>query len=190
MEKHKTYPASEGVCSRSEIELMISKLSPSSSTGLRNRAILTVLYRCGLRISECLSIRNSDLNFSNSHIKILHGKGDKSRIVAIDQMAKDAISTWLATNVRGETLFCNLNGKRMSSAYIRKIIKQLSEKAGIKHRVHAHGFRHTHAYELVSEGIPVHMIKDQLGHSNIATTDRYLNHLNPKERIDRIGARS
>ena len=72
----------------------------------------------------------------------------------------------------------------MTSAYVRTLLPRLARKAGIDKRVHAHGLRHTHAYELASEGTPIHVIQAQLGHASVATTDRYIKHLNPSAVVE------
>ena len=88
-----------------------------------------------------------------------------------------------------QALFCTLKGGRMDSAQIREKLPRLREKAGITKRVHAHGLRHTGASELVEEGASLLEIQEQLGHSNAATTDRYLKQINPRARLERMRSR-
>ena len=78
----------------------------------------------------------------------------------------------------------------MSNSYLRSVLPQYAERAGIAKRVHPHGFRHTHAYELAMEKVEMPIIQRQLGHSSLATTDRYLNHIAPRQVIDTIGKRN
>ncbi|MDQ6807205.1 MAG: site-specific integrase, partial [Actinomycetota bacterium] len=80
-------------------------------------------------------------------------------------------------------VFCTLTGQQLDSSYIRRLLPRLATRAGIDKRVHAHGLRHAHAAELVAEGIPVNVIQQQLGHGSLATTDRYLRHIAPRERV-------
>ena len=75
-------------------------------------------------------------------------------------------------------------GSRINDAYIRNLLPRLAKKAGIEKRVHAHGLRHSHAFELANEGVPIHIIQKQLGHSNLSVTNRYIDHLNPTEVAD------
>ena len=88
-----------------------------------------------------------------------------------------------------EPIFCTLRGNRMAVSYMRTVLPRLARKAGIYKRVHPHGFRHTHAYELMMEEVPIGIIQRQLGHASIATTAVYLDHVAPKQVIEAITAR-
>lgn len=167
-----------------EVRLLIGTCSKRAATGLRNRALLVALYRAGLRISEALSLYPKDLDAKAGTIRVLHGKGDKCRVVGLDAGAWAILQNWLdkraTLKMNGrQPVFCTLAGEQIESAYIRAMLPRLARKAGIEKRVHAHGLRHTHAYELASEGTPLHLIAAQLGHGSVATTDRYIRHLNP-----------
>lgn len=125
-----------------------------------------------------------DLDVEAGTIRVLHGKGDKSRLVGLDAGAWAILQLWLdrraAAGINSRApVFCTLQSKALKSAYVRKLLPRLARKAGIEKRVHAHGLRHTHAYELACEGTPIHVIQLQLGHSNTATTAKYISHLNP-----------
>ena len=87
------------------------------------------------------------------------------------------------------TLFCTLQGKPLKSSYVRTLLPRLAQKAGIEKRVHPHGLRHTHAYELMMEGVPVPIIQQQLGHTSLAATDRYVAHLAPVDVIEKMQSR-
>ena len=104
------------------------------------------------------------------------------------------VEQWLVERARrgfaaDQPLFCTGRGNRMPSSYVRSFIKRLGIQAGILKRVHAHGLRHTHAFELMMEGVPIPIIQRQLGHSSLATTDIYLSHIAPKQVIDTIANR-
>jgi site-specific recombinase XerD len=185
--KGKKYPALEGICTPKEVEALL-KARGRGATGLRNRALIALLYRSGLRCSEALNLAARDIDSKRGAITVRHGKGDKSRVVAVDQGTLVFIEQWVAVKPKG-LLFCTLHGTPLDTSYVRHMLKRIGKRAGIEHRVHAHGLRHSHAYELVNENVPLHMISQQLGHSNIATTNTYVNHLNPAERIERIGSR-
>jgi site-specific recombinase XerD len=86
-------------------------------------------------------------------------------------------------------LFCTLQGKALKSSYVRTLLPRLADKADIEKRVHPHGLRHTHAYELMTEGVPVPIIQQQLGHTSLATTDRYVSHLAPVDLISHMQQR-
>jgi len=115
-------------------------------------------------------------------------KGKRSRAVAIIERWLDARSH-LGLSGR-HPVFCTLKGHRMTDAYVRVMLKRLGARAGIDKRVHAHGLRHTHAAQLRAEGVDIGIISRQLGHSSIATTARYLDHLAPTAVIETMRSRS
>jgi len=191
--KGRTFPAEP--LTKSEVRQLIRACSIKASTGVRNRALITVLYRGGLRLNEALSLFPKDLDHTQSTIRVLHGKGNKSRLVGIDENSWPIIEQWIdkrnALGINGrQRLFCTLSGKKINSAYIRTLLPRLARKAGIEKRVHAHGLRHTHAFELANEGLPIHVIKSQLGHGSIAETNRYIDHLSPQITIRAMKSRS
>ena len=154
-----------------------------------------MLYRGGLRVSEALAVMPKDMNPTNGTIRVLHGKGDHDRVVGLDTGAWAILQLWLdrraAAGINGRApVFCTLKGRPMKSAYVRGLLPRLARKAGIDKRCHAHGLRHTHAYELATEGTPIHVIQAQLGHSSVATTDRYIKHLNPAAVVKAMQSRA
>ena len=162
--------------------------------GIRNRALITVLYRAGLRINEALSLRPKDLDPRSGAIRVLFAKGGRSRTVGMDGQAFDALGQWLeirtAHGINGlEPVFCMLDGQPLQDGYIRVLFPRLGRQAGIAKRVHAHGFRHTHAAELRAEGVDIGIISKQLGHRTIATTARYLDHIAPYAVIEALHSR-
>ena len=174
---------------RPEVEALLAACS-KGATGTRNRALVGLLWRSGLRVSEALALKPSDVQ--ERSVRVLHGKGDKSRTVGLDATAKALLDLWIAERkalgLKGP-LFCTLKGQPVKTAYVRALFKRLAADAGIEKRVHPHGLRHTHAFELINEGISLNVISAQLGHSTPLTTHRYVNHLNPKVVIDLISAR-
>jgi len=190
--KGRRYPPE--VLTPEEIQALLDACALKPHTELRNRAFLAILYRTGLRCSEALALEPKDVDFFGSSIRVLHGKGDRARTVGIDQGALDMIKEWCVERERrgftaDQSLFCTQTGKAMSGSYVREQIKRLGIKAGISKRVHAHGLRHTHAFELMMEGIPISIIQRQLGHASLATTDTYLSHIAPKHVIEAISGR-
>jgi len=160
------------------------------STGLRNRAIIAVMYGAGLRLAESLALKPSDVNLDASEIRVLHGKGDKSRTAGIDVGAIVHIARWIdrrkALHISGRVLLCTLEGGPLSPRYVRSMLVRMATRAGIDKRVHPHGLRHTHAVELELDGFTVTEIQQQLGHSHLNTTAVYLNHHSPSARIAKI----
>ncbi len=171
------------VLSPEEITAMMDACADTPA-GIRNRALITVLYRAGLRINEALELRPKDLDPRNGAIRVLFAKGGRSRTVGMDGQAFDVLIPWLEIRtdhgINGrDPVFCMLDGRPLADSYIRVLFPRLGRQAGIAKRVHAHGFRHTHAAELRAEGVDIGIISKQLGHRTIATTARYLDHIAP-----------
>ncbi|MCH8823485.1 MAG: phage integrase family protein [Planctomycetes bacterium] len=189
--KGKLYPPEPLI--RDEIQCLIRACSHRAPTGIRNRALIVTMYRGGLRVSEALSLERKDLDPQSGSIRILHGKGDKARTVGLDATAFDMIQRWLdirsSLHISRGPLFCTLKGTRLSSAYVRKMLPRMALRAGIEKRVHAHGLRHTHAAELAAEGVPINVISRQLGHTNVGTTSRYIDHIAPQQVIETMRMR-
>jgi site-specific recombinase XerD len=167
---------------------------PTTPPGLRTRALIAVLYRAGLRVAEALALYPKDVDAQAGTIRVLHGKGDRSRTVGIDPGGLVLLTQWLEARAEGgfgptNTLFCSRDGGHLSSGYARRLFQQLGAKAGIAKRVHAHGLRHTHAAQLRSEGVDIGIISKQLGHRSITTTATYLDHIAPLAVLQTIRSR-
>ena len=180
--------------SRDEVEGLIRACSDRAPTGIRNQALITVLWRAGLRISEALAIYPKDLVPSQGAIRILKSKGGKSRVVGLDPGAWAVLRRWIDIRPslridKRRRLFCTLAGNPLQTAYVRNLLPRLGGKAGIDKRVHPHGLRHTHACELRQENVDIGIISKQLGHSSTAVTARYLDHVLPQQVLETIGAR-
>jgi integrase len=127
-------------------------------------------------------------------VTVLHGKGDRRRTVGLDPTAMALVLRWadkrktLGIGPRSP-LFSTLDGRPLKPSYLRTLLPRLAQKAGIAKRVHPHGLRHTLAFELMMEGVPVPIIQRQLGHASLATTQRYLDHLAPREVIEAMRQR-
>ena len=164
-----------------EVAALIGGCSARSRIGIRNRALLTLLYRSGLRISEALALRPSDVDLRRHTCRVLHGKGDKATVRGFHPTATDALARWIDTRkalgLRNGPLFCTLDGAPLQAPYVRNLLGRLADKAGIDKRVHPHALRHTFADELRAAGMDVVVISKLLGHSSIAVTSRYLDHL-------------
>ena len=168
--------------------------SPTSSLGIRHRAIIVLLYRTGLRISEALEVREKDVDFEIGSVAVLYGKGGRRRTVGIDPGAYEHIEAW--TERRRSLgisdpvpLLCTLLGGPWASTHVRVMFRRLGRRAGIAKHVHPHGLGHTPADELMMEGIAMPIIQQQLGHSSLESTDTYLAHIAPKQVIDTMKKR-
>lgn len=189
------YPAQ--VLTDAEVRLLM-RACGRRPTGVRGRALLAVLYRSGLRVSEALALRPHDLDLAECCIRVLHGKGDKARTVGIDPGALALVSAWLAMwpklgIPRGSPIFCchtaGMGGRAMRTSYVRGWLARLARRAGVAKRVHAHGLRHTHATQLSREGVALNLIQLQLGHQSAATTAHYLDHLAAADAVRAVRAR-
>lgn len=143
-----------------EVRKLMTACDPDTAIGLRHRALLAVLYRAGLRISEALQLRPKDVDPATGTIRVLFGKRGYARTVGVDPGAMAILAEWMGTRSRlgypqTAPLFCTASGRQITSAYIRRWLPNLARKAGIYKRVHAHGFRHTHAAQLRSEGVDI-----------------------------------
>jgi integrase/recombinase XerD len=168
------------VLSEEEIDQVIAQIDLSKPQGERNRAILETLYGCGLRVSEAINLKISDLFFEEGFIKVT-GKGDKQRFVPIAPLTMKYIDLY-KTEIRNhqtipqesiDTLFLNRRGKALSRAMIFTIIKDLAAKAGIRKNVGPHTFRHSFATHLLENGADLRAIQQMLGHESITTTEIY-----------------
>lgn len=160
--------------------------------GRRNRALIIVLWRAGLRLAEALALRREDIDFQYQTIRVLHGKGDRARTVGMDGKALQELRKWVDEGgwkrANGK-LFCTREGKPIKQSYIRALLPRLARKAGVSKRIHAHGFRHTFAVELSREGVSVSNIQRLLGHASLGTTSFYLASLSPEEALDAVRGR-
>ena len=151
--KGKRYRAE--VLSRAEAGALIAACSAASRTGIRNRALITLLYRGGLRISEALALRPADVDPDRGTVRIMDGKGHKPRTVGLDPGAMATVQRWAdkrrEAGIRSRVLLCTLVGGPMSPQYARAMLARAAARAGIERRVVPHQLRHTHAAELQSE---------------------------------------
>ena len=185
----RTYPPE--VLSPEEVERLVGAASARSSTGIRARALILTLHRGGLRLGEALALYPKDVDLARGTIRILRGRGDKARTVAIDPGAAAAIGRWLDRRAhlgigRRRPLFCTLAGTALYPQQVRATLTRLGERAGIDKRVHPHGLRHAHAAHLDRAGVPITTIVRQLGHANLAVTSRYLQSLGQDEHLARV----
>ena len=175
-----------------EIDEIIINIKLSSKTGLRNIAIIELLYSCGLRVSELINLKISDLFFKESLIKVT-GKGNKERFVPISTQSQIYISDYL-DKIRSfhkikkgfeDTLFLNERGTSLSRVMIFIILKQLSKLSKINKKIGPHTLRHSFATHLIENGADIITIQKMMGHESITTTERYL-HVNKKHLIDSV----
>lgn len=164
-----------------EIDVLIETIDLSTNEGERNRAMLETLYGCGLRVSELISLKISDLFFDEGFIKIT-GKGNKERFVPIGSLTqkyidiyKNAVRSNLNIKKGAEdTLFLNRRGNQLTRAMVFTIIKDLAQKMGLKKSISPHTLRHSFATHLLENGADLRSIQLMLGHESITTTEIYV----------------
>jgi integrase/recombinase XerD len=168
------------ILSIEEIDLLIDSIDVSRAEGQRNKAMLETLYSCGIRVSELVNLKISNLSFDQGFIRI-EGKGEKERLVPISKSAIDEITKYMEGYRKGlniskdsaNVLFLNRRGKKLSRVMIFTIIKGLSEKVGLVKKISPHTFRHSFATHLINGGADLRAVQEMLGHESILTTEIY-----------------
>ena len=175
-----------------DVERITKNINLSTDLGVRNQCMVEVLYGCGLRVSELIELKISDINFKEGFLKV-EGKGQKVRYVPLAKYTSHLIKNYIE-NVRinnkinkkyEENLFLNSRGSSMSRVIVFIIIKELADKAGIRKNISPHTFRHSFATHMLQNGADLRFIQEMLGHSSITTTEIYT-HLNTEELRDTI----
>lgn len=168
------------VLSLEDINAMLSCIDMSKAEGHRNKAIIETLYGCGLRVTELVGLKLSNLFFQAGFIRVV-GKGDKERIVPIGQEAQNAIQ-WYIEGARvplkikkgqEDIVFLSRNGRQLTRVMVFFICKELASLAGIRKKISPHTFRHSFATHLVEAGADLRAVQDMLGHESITTTEIY-----------------
>ena len=165
------------VLSEEEVDSIIRCVDTSSWMGKRDRAILEILYGCGLRVSEASGLKISSLFLEQGFIRII-GKGNKERLVPIGEMAMEALEAYMEDRPvpaakADDLVFLNRFGKSISRVSLFKIVKKYTLAAGIMKEISPHTFRHSFATHLIEHGADLRVVQEMLGHENIATTEIY-----------------
>lgn len=176
------------VLSISEVDAIIEAIDPSTALGVRNRAIIEMLYSCGLRVSELVELRVEDIDFEENLVRVM-GKGGKQRFVPLGDLARQRLETYMVDRVEVEAadresasiIFLNRRGRKLTRVMIFTLIRQAVAAAGIDKAVSPHSFRHSFATHLLMGGADIRQVQELLGHSDITTTEIYthldFNHL-------------
>ena len=166
------------VLSVEEVAAVIDSVDVKASYGLRDKAILEIMYGCGLRVSEVVGMKISCLYPDEGFVRVI-GKGDKERLVPMGEMAADAVKAYLdarppATDAESDDiLFLNRFGRSLSRQSVFKMIQRQALLAGIGKEISPHTFRHSFATHLVENGADLRVVQEMLGHENITTTEIY-----------------
>ena len=163
-----------------EVDAIENAVEMYKPEGHRNRAIIEVLYSCGLRVSELIDMKISNINFRTSIVKV-DGKGNKERMIPLSKQAKTELKNYFKfyrdyldiPEGNEDVLFVNKHGRPLSRVMVFNIIKELAKKAGITKKISPHTFRHSFASALVQGGADLRAVQDMLGHESILTTEIY-----------------
>lgn len=171
------------VLSVAEVQSLLDEPDTSKPLGLRNKVILEVIYATGLRVSELVELRITDLNPEIGYVRCL-GKGNKERVVPIGSKALSAIQGYLRSGrprlrPKGDYLLVNYRGEKLTRDGVRRIIQQIARSAGIQKNISPHTLRHCFATHLLERGADLRSLQEMLGHADISTTQIYT-HVNSK----------
>ncbi len=165
------------VLSVREIELLLAQPDTSTPLGLRDKALLETMYASGLRVSEIIDLRMTDVNTEIGYLRCL-GKGNKERVVPINSQAGNAINVYIENgrhllNPKEDWLFVNYSGEKLTRDGVRRIIQKIAKDAGIDKKISPHTLRHCFATHLLEGGADLRSLQEMLGHANISTTQIY-----------------
>jgi integrase/recombinase XerD len=160
-----------------EVELIINSIPSDTAKGKRDRAMLELLYSCGLRVSELTALRLSDMFFGEGYIRVM-GKGSKQRLVPIGNVARERIMLYMderksKDSKNQDILFLSNRGKALTRVMVFYVIRDAVERAGIEKSVSPHIFRHSFATHLLAGGASIRQVQEMLGHESIETTEIY-----------------
>lgn len=177
-----------------EARALIRSASNRAPTGIRNRALIVMMYRVGLRPGEALALRPSDLDLDAGVARVPARKGGSGRIAGIDPGSIEILRRWMARREKQgidpeAPVFCTLAGESLKAAYVRELLPRLARKAGIEKRVHPLGLRYTCAAEMSAEGFPTALIETHLGVAVSGSARRYLRQYSTEEVVAAVRGR-
>lgn len=175
-----------------EARRLLAQPNRKCPTGLRNYALMAVMWRAGLRVSEAINLEISHVDFKNNMVRVVAGKGKKDRNLYVDTFLIDTLKAWHEKRrdiqTKHRNLFVTLDGEPLWDSYVRRMVKREAQQAGIAKDVHPHMLRHSFATHLLHEGFDLNDIRFSLGHKNLATTQIYL-HVDPVHLADKMRRR-
>ncbi len=170
------------VLTQEEVEKMINSIKVDTPLGKRNKALMELLYGCGLRVTELITLKTSNIHINAKYIELI-GKGNKERLIPFGDMAIIAVRDYIENgrkeicNKPGELLFYNYKGEQLSRQGVYKYIKTLALENGIEKEISPHTLRHSFATHLLEGGVDLRIVQEMLGHEDISTTQIYT-HIN------------
>ena len=157
-----------------EAQKLIKQPNKRYPTGLRNKAIISLMLHCGLRVSEIINLRPGSINLTKGKLRVESGKGAKDRDLAIPEYITDLLDSWRKKRPAGNYFFSTLEGKKLSVRYLQQMIKRYAQKAGINKNISPHTLRHTYATQYYRQTKDIETLRRILGHSDIGTTTIYI----------------
>ena len=175
---------------RSEAQALLDQPSLHCPTGIRNRAMLELMYHAGLRLGEVVGLRPSDIRWEAGELHLTLTKGGRHRVVPLSEETIGYLRLWAEKRPAGgsKRFFTTLQGKPVSPRYVQAMVAREGHNAGLERRVHPHILRHTFATELLSEGFDIRQVQELLGHANLHTTQIYT-HVNLGELQEKVKQR-
>jgi integrase/recombinase XerD len=176
------------ILSIAEMESLINYPDTSKPLGLRDKALLEIMYACGLRVSELVDLRINDVNPEIGYIRCV-GKGNKERVIPVGSMALEAVKKYLDSgrpllNPKDDCLLVNYKGEKLTRDGVRRIVQEIAKSAGINKKISPHTLRHCFATHMLEHGADLRSLQEMLGHASISTTQIYT-HVN-SERLKQI----
>ena len=176
------------ILSIAEMESLINYPDTSKPLGLRDKALLEIMYACGLRVSELVDLRINDVNPEIGYIRCV-GKGNKERVIPVGSMALEAVKKYLDSgrpllNPKDDCLLVNYRGEKLTRDGVRRIVQEIAKSAGINKKISPHTLRHCFATHMLEHGADLRSLQEMLGHASISTTQIYT-HVN-SERLKQI----
>jgi len=157
-----------------EVQNLLKQPNKRYPTGLRNKAIMSLMLYCGLRLSEIVNLKPGNLNLTKGKLRVESGKGEKDRDLAVPDYLNDLLESWRNIRPKSKYFFSTLKGKKLSDRYIQQMVKRYAQKAGITKKISPHVLRHTYATQYYRQTKDIETLRRILGHSDISTTTIYI----------------
>ena len=158
-----------------EAQKLLKQPNKRYPTGLRNKAIMSLMLHCGLRLAEVINLRPGSINLTKGKLRVVNGKGNKDRDLAIPEYLVDLLEAWRKIRPKGDYFFSTLKGKKLSDRYIQQMVGRYAFKAGIKNKkVSPHTLRHSYATQFYKQTKDIETLRRILGHTDIGTTTIYI----------------
>ena len=158
-----------------EAQKLLKQPNKRYPTGLRNKAIMSLMLHCGLRLAEVINLRPGSINLTKGKLRVVSGKGNKDRDLAIPEYLVDLLEAWRKIRPKGDYFFSTLKGKKLSDRYIQQMVGRYAHKAGINNKkISPHTLRHSYATQYYKQTKDIETLRRILGHTDIGTTTIYI----------------